>query len=380
MGDRVAVMRDGQICSRSTRPQRLYDHPVNLFVAGFIGSPAMNLVHSQLDGAGRRIHAAFGPRAWAPATACSRRGLPCAGTSGKPVIAGLRPEDIEDAAFAPSANGSSLDVERRPGRVDGRRGDRALPDQARADHRRAARAVHGGAAGRRHSAALTLLAADAARRGDGHGAAEPAQPRQHRRAASSRPRRRARSISSTRRPKRRSGSQSTTRRSRCTVSTPREAASRAGTDAMPFANARPSGPTSSTASPGSNRPRSATTPTASRLAPSSATRAARALVDVDAAAHRLAEAEPELERRLAALGGRRSACRAPRRRGSARGRRSPRRRRSRWGCRRRRPARPRGSCSACRRGRAALLAAERRVAAPRALGDQLGARRPGARV
>src|SRR3954468_1941823 len=47
MGDRVAVMRDGRL-EQCDVPQALYDHPNNLFVAGFIGSPAMNLVHSNL--------------------------------------------------------------------------------------------------------------------------------------------------------------------------------------------------------------------------------------------------------------------------------------------------------------------------------------------
>src|SRR5215211_7127323 len=56
MGDRVALMRDGRL-EQCDRPQMLYDHPRNLFVAGFIGSPAMNLVHSKLesDDAGRHL-------------------------------------------------------------------------------------------------------------------------------------------------------------------------------------------------------------------------------------------------------------------------------------------------------------------------------------
>src|SRR5215203_2642750 len=48
MGDRVVVMRDGRL-EQCDVPQGLYDHPRNLFVAGFVGSPAMNLVHSQLS-------------------------------------------------------------------------------------------------------------------------------------------------------------------------------------------------------------------------------------------------------------------------------------------------------------------------------------------
>ena len=48
MGDRVAVMRDGRLEQCDT-PQRLYEHPVNVFVAGFIGSPAMNLLRGVVD-------------------------------------------------------------------------------------------------------------------------------------------------------------------------------------------------------------------------------------------------------------------------------------------------------------------------------------------
>ena len=45
MGDRVAVMRKGEL-QQADEPQELYDHPVNLFVAGFIGSPSMNLLEA----------------------------------------------------------------------------------------------------------------------------------------------------------------------------------------------------------------------------------------------------------------------------------------------------------------------------------------------
>ena len=49
MGDRVAVIRKGELQQVDT-PQALYEHPVNLFVAGFIGSPAMNLFEARLTG------------------------------------------------------------------------------------------------------------------------------------------------------------------------------------------------------------------------------------------------------------------------------------------------------------------------------------------
>jgi len=87
LGQRVAVMRDGKIQQVDT-PQALYSRPVNLFVAAFIGSPAMNLVEADIvDGA---LH--FGGHAIPlPAGAAPSQGR---------VIAGLRPEAFEDVAFA----------------------------------------------------------------------------------------------------------------------------------------------------------------------------------------------------------------------------------------------------------------------------------------
>jgi multiple sugar transport system ATP-binding protein len=110
MGDRVAVMHRGRL-QQVDVPQRLYDHPVNLFVAGFIGSPAMNLVQSSLSERNGGIEAEFGPvRLRLPETVLASRPA-LRGYVGKPVVVGLRPEDIEDAAFVPSANGSTLDVD-----------------------------------------------------------------------------------------------------------------------------------------------------------------------------------------------------------------------------------------------------------------------------
>ena len=51
MGDRVAVMRKGEL-QQVAAPQELYDRPVNLFVAGFIGSPTMNMVEATLEADG----------------------------------------------------------------------------------------------------------------------------------------------------------------------------------------------------------------------------------------------------------------------------------------------------------------------------------------
>jgi multiple sugar transport system ATP-binding protein len=103
MADRVAVMRDGTLQQLDT-PQRLYDDPVNLFVAGFIGSPAMNLVGARLSaGGGNGVVATFGGyRLLVPPAVLERR--PGArDLIGREVVLGLRPEDLEDAAFVASA-------------------------------------------------------------------------------------------------------------------------------------------------------------------------------------------------------------------------------------------------------------------------------------
>jgi multiple sugar transport system ATP-binding protein len=84
MGDRVAVLKDGLLMQVGT-PRYLYDHPDNVFVAGFMGSPAMNLLQvAQVDG-GVQI----GDLTWPVARAI------LAGTSGGKVTVGVRPEDLE---------------------------------------------------------------------------------------------------------------------------------------------------------------------------------------------------------------------------------------------------------------------------------------------
>jgi multiple sugar transport system ATP-binding protein len=160
MGDRVAVMRDGRL-QQVDSPQGLYDHPVNLFVAGFIGSPAMNLVHSELTERDGRIHAAFGTASLALPDSVLAARPSLRGYVGKSLIAGLRPEDIEDAAFAPSANGSSLDITVGLAESMGAEVIAHFPVQARPITGASMRAVHGGVDGPDDSSGLTLLAADA---------------------------------------------------------------------------------------------------------------------------------------------------------------------------------------------------------------------------
>ena len=100
MGDRVAVMRKGEL-QQVAEPQTLYDHPVNLFVAGFIGSPAMNLVEATLARANGTVTATLGSQTLSltDETLSVRPALKQ--YDGRMVVLGIRPEDIEDAALAP---------------------------------------------------------------------------------------------------------------------------------------------------------------------------------------------------------------------------------------------------------------------------------------
>jgi multiple sugar transport system ATP-binding protein len=99
MGDRVAVMRKGELQQVDT-PQKLYDHPVNLFVGGFIGSPAMNLLEATLEGANGAVAAALGDQriTLGNETLSSRPALKS--YEGRQVVLGVRPEHLEDAALA----------------------------------------------------------------------------------------------------------------------------------------------------------------------------------------------------------------------------------------------------------------------------------------
>jgi multiple sugar transport system ATP-binding protein len=89
LGDRVAVMRDG-VLQQCDTPQNLFKFPVNLFVAAFIGSPAMNLVEARVAG-GKVEFAGFS------LPAPPRDGL--AAYEGRSVILGIRPSDFDDAAL-----------------------------------------------------------------------------------------------------------------------------------------------------------------------------------------------------------------------------------------------------------------------------------------
>jgi multiple sugar transport system ATP-binding protein len=111
MGDRVAVMRGGHL-QQVASPQTLYDRPVNLFVAEFIGSPAMNLIRSEVSAANGRTSLRLGEHEVAvpERVLAARRGI--ARYAGRQVVLGIRPEDLEDASLARAGSSSAVvDVE-----------------------------------------------------------------------------------------------------------------------------------------------------------------------------------------------------------------------------------------------------------------------------
>jgi multiple sugar transport system ATP-binding protein len=110
MGDRVAVMRDGRL-EQCDLPQRLYDHPANLFVAGFIGSPAMNLVPTRLSESQQAPSFDLCGTSLALTPGLLARRPTLRAHLGRNVIVGIRPEDLEDAALVAGANGSCVDVD-----------------------------------------------------------------------------------------------------------------------------------------------------------------------------------------------------------------------------------------------------------------------------
>jgi multiple sugar transport system ATP-binding protein len=102
MGDRVAVMRKGEI-QQVDSPEDLYDRPVNLFVGGFIGSPAMNMVEATIEQSNGVLTAVAGAQrlALGDQTLSARPAL--RRYEGRPVVLGIRPEDFDDAALVENA-------------------------------------------------------------------------------------------------------------------------------------------------------------------------------------------------------------------------------------------------------------------------------------
>jgi multiple sugar transport system ATP-binding protein len=102
MGDRVAVMNAGHLQQVDT-PQVLYDQPVNEFVAGFIGSPSINLVESQLARSNGNLEVTLGEHRLPVDDQLVRNRSGLGDYIGKEIILGIRPEDFEDARIESDA-------------------------------------------------------------------------------------------------------------------------------------------------------------------------------------------------------------------------------------------------------------------------------------
>ena len=102
MGDRVAVMRNGRLQQVDT-PQVLYDQPVNEFVAGFIGSPSINLVEAELQRQDGGLVVTFGNHRLTVDEVSVRNRSGLADYVNRTLILGIRPEDLEDVAVQPDA-------------------------------------------------------------------------------------------------------------------------------------------------------------------------------------------------------------------------------------------------------------------------------------
>ena len=103
LGDRVSVMQGGRL-QQSGIPQQVYDRPANLFVAGFIGAPPMNLLHATLERGNEGLAVRMGEATieLRPETVSERPALE--GYVDRRLAFGIRPEDLEDAALVPDAS------------------------------------------------------------------------------------------------------------------------------------------------------------------------------------------------------------------------------------------------------------------------------------
>jgi len=112
MGDRVAVLRAGKLLQVAP-PEQLYDHPDDLFVAAFIGSPAMNLLDARVEHAGDRLEVHVG-EARLPVpdeVAAARPAL--RGYAGRSIVLGIRPDALSDGAMGGGGHSLKGEMELR---------------------------------------------------------------------------------------------------------------------------------------------------------------------------------------------------------------------------------------------------------------------------
>src|SRR6266542_835329 len=98
MGDRVAVMRKGEL-QQVADPQELYDRPVNLFVGGFIGSPAMNMIEAKVERMDGSLVAVAGHQRLTLDDEIVAAKSELSRYEGREIVLGIRPENFEDAAL-----------------------------------------------------------------------------------------------------------------------------------------------------------------------------------------------------------------------------------------------------------------------------------------
>jgi multiple sugar transport system ATP-binding protein len=99
MGDRIAVMRNG-ILQQTGHPQHVYDHPANLFVGSFIGSPPMNLVQARLDARNGDLVALVGTQELVVPADVAHERPALSRYAGRMIGLGIRPENVRDPALS----------------------------------------------------------------------------------------------------------------------------------------------------------------------------------------------------------------------------------------------------------------------------------------
>ena len=116
MADRIVLLKEGVVQQVAT-PQEMYDKPKNVFVAGFVGSPAMNFIRALLEKENGGLAAVFGNVRASLSKETVRRARDVERFVGREVILGIRPEDLEDAGRAENVRGSST-LEVDPQRIE----------------------------------------------------------------------------------------------------------------------------------------------------------------------------------------------------------------------------------------------------------------------